>query len=153
MGPTHWPPQAKAFFIVFANLCFKSGRHWTAGKHLQQLWVPRPSHFCNLPGKQGLAPGPFERAPGPFKRAPGPFKRAPGPFKRTPRPFKRAPDLVWEDRPGIVDFGGLGGPGRPGNPPKRWGAKPHTFLKGFPAARGRPDPQSPGFSRSIWPPC
>ena len=44
------------------------------------------------------------------------------------------------DRPEVVDFGALGGPGRPGNPPKRWGAKPPTFLEGFPAAPGRPDP-------------
>jgi len=39
------------------------------------------------------------------------------------------------DRPEIVDYGGLGGPGRPGNLPKRWGAKPPTFLEGLPAAR------------------
>ena len=36
----------------------------------------------------------------------------------------------------------LGGPGRPGNFPKRRGASPPTFLEGFPAARGRPDPQN-----------
>ena len=41
--------------------------------------------------------------------------------------------------------GGLGGPGRPGNLPKRWGARPPAFLEGFPAARGRPDPQSRRF--------
>ena len=48
-------------------------------------------------------------------------------------------------RPEIVDFGGLGGPGRPGNLPKRWGASPPTFLEGFPAARGRPDLQNRRF--------
>ena len=37
----------------------------------------------------------------------------------------------------ILDFRGLGSPGRPGNPSKRWGAKlPHLF-EGFP---GRPGP-------------
>jgi len=35
-------------------------------------------------------------------------------------------------RPEIVDFGGLAGPGRPGNLPKRWGAKSPTFLEGRP---------------------
>jgi len=49
------------------------------------------------------------------------------------------------DRPEIVDFWGLGGPGWPGNLPKRWGASPPTFLEGFPAARGRPDPQNRRF--------
>ena len=39
------------------------------------------------------------------------------------------------------------------NPSKKWGASPPTFLKDFPAARGRrPDPPNPGFSLSIWPP-
>ena len=33
-------------------------------------------------------------------------------------------------------------PGRPDPLPKRWGAKAPTFLDGFPAARGRPDPQN-----------
>ena len=46
----------------------------------------------------------------------------------------------------ILDFGGLDGPGRPGNILKRWGASPPTFFKGFPAAPGRPDPPNPGFS-------
>ena len=48
-------------------------------------------------------------------------------------------------RPEIVDFVGLGGSRRPGNLPKRWGATPPTFLEGFPAARGRPDPQNRRF--------
>ena len=52
----------------------------------------------------------------------------------------------------ILDFPGLGGPRRPGNPSKMWGVSPPTFLKGFPAARGRPNPKNPGFSLSIWPP-
>ena len=47
--------------------------------------------------------------------------------------------------PEIVDFGGLGGPGRPGNLPERWGASPPTFLEGFRAAGGRPDPQNQRF--------
>jgi len=41
-----------------------------------------------------------------------------------------------------VDFCGLGGPGRPGNLPKRWVASPPTFLEGVPAARGRLDPEN-----------
>jgi len=41
--------------------------------------------------------------------------------------------------PEIGRFGGLGGPGGPENPSKRCGAKPHTFWKGFPGRRGRPD--------------
>ena len=45
-------------------------------------------------------------------------------------------------RPEIVDLGGLGGPGRPGNLPKKWGASPPTFLEGIPSARGRPDHQN-----------
>jgi len=53
------------------------------------------------------------------------------------------------DRPEIVDFGGLGGPGRPGNLPKGWGAKPPTFLEGFQAARGRPDPKNLRFPVTI----
>jgi len=36
----------------------------------------------------------------------------------------------------------LGGPGRPRNPLKRWGAVPNIFSKGFWAARGRPEPQN-----------
>ena len=42
----------------------------------------------------------------------------------------------------ILDFRGLGGPERPGNPSKRWGAKLPTFLRGFPAARGRLEPRN-----------
>ena len=52
----------------------------------------------------------------------------------------------------IQDFGGLGSPGPPGDPSKRWGVSPPTFFRGFPAARGRPDHQNPGFSLLIWPP-
>jgi len=37
-----------------------------------------------------------------------------------------------------MDFLCLGGPGWPGDPSKMWGAKPPTFLRGLPAARGRP---------------
>ena len=48
-------------------------------------------------------------------------------------------------RPEIVDFGDLGGPGRPGYLPKKWGANPPTFLEGFTAARGRPDPKNRRF--------
>ena len=40
----------------------------------------------------------------------------------------------------------LGGPGRPGNLLKRWGMKPPTFLDGFKAPRGRPDPENDRFS-------
>ncbi len=47
--------------------------------------------------------------------------------------------------PEIGDFGGLGGPGGLGDPPETWGALPHTFLKGFPGPRGRPDPQNDQF--------
>ena len=61
---------------------------------------------------------------------------------------------VFFDRLGIVDFGGLGGSGRPGNLPKRWGgAKPPTILEGFPAARDRPSSQtrrSPVGQKSIY---
>ena len=39
----------------------------------------------------------------------------------------------------ICRFGVLGGPGRPRIPLKRKGALPPTFLKGFWAARGRPE--------------
>jgi len=49
-------------------------------------------------------------------------------------------------RPEIVDFEGLGGPGRPGEPPKRWGASPPTFLGGFPAAGSCPDHQESTIS-------
>jgi len=70
--------------------------------------------------------------------------------KAPPRP-QRADLTHRKSTPGflIYDFlagrkssilGCLGGPGRPGNVPNRWGAKPPTFLEGFPAARGRPDP-------------
>ena len=48
-------------------------------------------------------------------------------------------------RPDISYSGGLGGHWRPRNPPKRWGAKPPTFLGGFPAAWGRPDPRNGVF--------
>ena len=52
----------------------------------------------------------------------------------------------------ILDFRGLGGPERLGARSKRWGASPPTFLRGFPAARGRPDRENPGFTLSIWAP-
>ncbi len=39
-------------------------------------------------------------------------------------------------------FGGLGGPWGLSNHPKMWGAKPPTFLDGFKAPRGRPDPKN-----------
>jgi hypothetical protein len=39
----------------------------------------------------------------------------------------------------IDHFGGLGGPGRPGDPSKGWGASPPTFWKGLWGHRGRPD--------------
>jgi hypothetical protein len=34
-----------------------------------------------------------------------------------------------------LDFLNLGGPGRPGNTSKGWGAKPPIFLNGFSAAQ------------------
>jgi len=52
---------------------------------------------------------------------------------------------VGSRRPEIVDFGSLGGPGRPGNLPKSWGSSPSTYLEGFPAARSRLDPQHRRF--------
>ena len=53
----------------------------------------------------------------------------------------------------ILDFRGLGGPGRPGNPSRRRGASPPTFLKGLPAARGRQDPpKSKIFILNLAPP-
>ena len=36
----------------------------------------------------------------------------------------------------MVDFWGLAGPGGPGDPFKRWGAKRPTFWKGLPDPRG-----------------
>ena len=45
----------------------------------------------------------------------------------------------------MSDFGGLGGPGRPGNLPKRWGAKPPTFMEGFPAAGAAQTPKIDDF--------
>ena len=56
------------------------------------------------------------------------------------------------DRPEIVDFGvwaALGGPGRPGNLPQRWGAKPPTFVEGSPACPGPPRPRKIDDLRSV----
>jgi hypothetical protein len=52
----------------------------------------------------------------------------------------------------VLDFRRLGGPGRPGNPAKKVGGFAPTFLKGFPAAWGCPDPENQGCSFLIWPP-
>jgi len=71
---------------------------------------------------------------------PAPAGAGPGPETGSPGALRGC-----GDRPEIVGFGGLGGPGRPINPPKRSGAKPPTFLEGFPASRGRPDPQHRRF--------
>ena len=48
----------------------------------------------------------------------------------------------------MVDFCGLAGPGDPGDPCKRWGAKPPTFWEGLPGPRGMPDPQKSTISGS-----
>ncbi len=45
----------------------------------------------------------------------------------------------------MVDVGGLAGPGCPGDPFKRCGAKPPTFWKGLPGPWGRPDPKNLSF--------
>ncbi len=45
----------------------------------------------------------------------------------------------------IAHFGCLGGPGGPGNPPERWGAKPPSFLEGLQSPRGFPDPKNDRF--------
>jgi len=51
----------------------------------------------------------------------------------------------------ILDFRGLGGPGRPENPSKRW-AKPPTFLRGFPPGAAQ-IPKIQGFPSQSGPPC
>jgi len=53
-------------------------------------------------------------------------------------------DVLTDRRSSIL--GGLGGPGRPGSLPKRWGVSPPSFLEGIPAARGRLDPKKSTIS-------
>ncbi len=52
-------------------------------------------------------------------------------------------------RPEIVYFGGLGGPGGPKNPPRRWGASTPTFWNGFWGPPGPPRPQNRGISDQL----
>ena len=52
----------------------------------------------------------------------------------------------------ILDFRGLGGLGRPGQPSKRWGGETPLTPHVFPAARGRPDTQHPKLLFLVWPP-
>ena len=56
-----------------------------------------------------------------------------------------AVSLEFVKDPEIGHFGGLGGPGGSGNPPKRCRASPRTFWKGVPGPQGRPDPQNGRF--------
>ena len=65
----------------------------------------------------------------------------PGPTRHRPVPLLGF-NMRFFDRLEIVDFGGLGGPGRPGTLPRRWGASPPIFVGRFPAAGGRPNPQN-----------
>ena len=77
------------------------------------------------------------------------------------RQFRWVFNIWFFDRQEIVDFVDLGGPGRPGNLPKGWGASPRTFLEGILTARSRPDPQNrrlePDWSCFVnvrrWPVC
>ena len=51
-------------------------------------------------------------------------------------------------------FSGSGRPRAAGKPQEKGGGlSPPTFLESFPVARGRPNPENPRFSLSIWPPC
>ena len=45
----------------------------------------------------------------------------------------------------MADFWGLAGTGGPGNPFKRWGAKPPTFWRGLPGPWGLPDSKNRPF--------
>ncbi len=45
----------------------------------------------------------------------------------------------------IAHFGSLAGSKSPGDPSKRWGAKPPTVWRGLPGPRGRPDLQNERF--------
>ena len=112
--------------------------------------VHRFSGWSWFPICSGLISGLFRIVAG---RARDQFETKPEPLGNQVRPERSVPDLFSADRSslhlGFCDlftgrtssiFGGLGGPGRPGNLPKRWGASAPTFLEGFPVARSRPDP-------------
>ena len=57
------------------------------------------------------------------------------------------------DRPEIADFGGLGGPGRPGNLSKRSGASPPTVSKGLCGPPGAAQTPKIVDVRSVKKPC
>ena len=81
------------------------------------------------------------------------FRAGPGPKNTQNRRFpvlrhKRKPkNHFWVPEGSLagilwVGLWGLGGPWGLENHPKMWGAKPPTFLDGFKAPRGRPDPKN-----------
>ena len=92
-----------------------------------QILVPAASSACSR--RTGKSP----------QTSSGSYFKIRGPVVALPDRF--GPDFCRGNaKTEIVDFGGLGGPGRPGYLPKRWGTSPPHLFGRFP---GRPAAQTP----------
>jgi len=105
--------------------------------------LKNPGVLLKEPGVPLKDPGVLLKDPGVLLKDPGVLLKDPGALSKDPGVLLKDPGVLSKD-PGVLYWpaGALGCPWGPGNPSKRWGAKPSTLWTGF---RGHRAAQSPNI--------